>query len=644
MTSVSTETAPTHDAVAGDAHPHERRETKAGQWMLMLGSLGVVYGDIGTSPIYALRESLLHTGASPSRDEIIGVTALLIWALILVVTIKYVVLILRADNEGEGGTLALMGLAQRGQEGKRSRYLLILGVIGAALFYGDSILTPAVSVLSAVEGLKVASPAFEPYLIPLALGVLFGLYAVQSSGTARVAAWFGPIMLIWFVTLAGIGLVHIFDDAAILNALNPAMAVWFMTSHGLIGFTVLGSVFLAVTGAEALYADMGHFGRRPIRLAWLCFVFPALCLTYLGQGALALSNPAAIGDLFFLAVPEWARLPMVALATAAAVIASQAVISGAFSLTRQAINLGLLPRLEVRHTSDLQLGQIYMSKVNWLMLAGAVLLVVTFRTSGNLAAAYGIAVTGVMVVTSLIAVVVAARVWRWGYAVALLVFVPFLIIDTTFLVANLTKLMNGGYLPLLLGGVLTVMMLTWVRGRRVVFFKTRDESIPIETLLRSLSSSSINRVPGTAVFLTPDPEVAPTALLHNLKHNKVLHERNLILTVRTRTWPYVRESERFTMEEIAPGFTRVILCFGFMEEPNVPRALGAARASGLKFDIMATSFFIGRRSFRPSERRGEMPVWQDRLFIVLTRQAADVTAHFHIPSGRSIELGSQVAI
>lgn len=642
MTSLSGIPDSADSAEAGETHGHGRKR-RSGQAMLILGSLGVVYGDIGTSPLYALRESLLHTGGAPSRDEIIGIVSLLIWALILVVTLKYVVLILRADNEGEGGTLALMGLAQRGTDGRRG-YLLILGVVGAALFYGDSILTPAVSVLSAVEGLKVASPVFEPYVVPLSLGLLVGLYAVQSSGTGRVAAWFGPVMLAWFVALALIGLFHIADDPAILNALNPGMAVWFMASHGAIGFTVLGSVFLAVTGAEALYADMGHFGRRPIRFAWLCLVFPALCLTYLGQGALALANANAIGDLFYMAVADWLRIPMVLLASAAAVIASQAVISGAFSLTQQAINLGLLPRLEVRHTSDRQAGQIYIAKINWLMFAGAILLVLTFRTSGNLAAAYGIAVTGVMVVTSLLAIIVVARVWHWGYAAAIAVFVPFLFVDMAFLAANLLKVLHGGYVPLMLGVVLTLAMLTWVRGRRVVFFKTRDESVPLDTLVRSLGHGHAHRVPGTAVFLTPDPEIAPAALLHNLKHNKVLHEKNVILTVRTRNRPYARADERMDISELGPGFTRVVLCFGFMETPNVPRALAAAKARGLKFDIMSTSFFIGRRALRASQRRGEMPAWQDHLFIALSRQAADVTEHFHIPADRSIELGSQVSI
>ncbi|MGQ4272989.1 potassium transporter Kup [Terrihabitans sp. B22-R8] len=621
---------------------HLHKSSGRTQRLMILGSLGVVYGDIGTSPLYALRESLLHVGRAPSHEEVVGIVSLLIWALIVVVTLKYVVLMMRADNSGEGGTFSLMALAQSSLK-KPSPIVLGLGIVGASLFYGDSILTPAISVLSAVEGLTTASPLPVGWVVPVTLVILTAVYVVQSYGTERVASFFGPIMLVWFATLTVLGVWHIFDSPDILWALDPSHAVRFMFGHGLIGFTVLGSVFLAVTGAEALYADMGHFGRDPIRRAWLFCVLPALTLNYLGQGALALSQPETIGNLFFLTAPEWARLPFVLLATLATVIAAQAVITGAYSLTRQAMMLGVLPRLEVTHTSETQLGQVYMPKVNWLMLAGAILLVILFESSSELASAYGIAVVGTMFTTSLLAIVVIARAWKWGWTLAVLVMLPLIAIDTTFLTANLLKLLDGGYVPLLLGAAMTVMMWTWVRGSGILAVKLRKGSVPLTDLLRSLSKGSAVRVPGTAIFLTSDPEVAPAAMLHNLKHNKVLHEKNVVVTVRTLQHPYASNAERTKLEWLAPDFARVEIYYGYMETPNIPKALAKAKSHGLKFDIMSTSFFIGRRSLRASAHEG-MPLWQDNLYIVLNKQADDLIEYFRIPAGRVIELGSQVTL
>ena len=610
---------------------------------LTLGSIGVVYGDIGTSPLYAMRESLLHLGRLPNQEEVIGVVSLLVWSLILVVTLKYIVLILRADNNGEGGALSLMALAQTAI-GRASGIIVTLGVVGAALFYGDAILTPAISVLSAVEGLKVTTPALGPYVVPIAVLIIVVLYAFQSIGTGGVARLFGPIMVVWFLTLAAIGLSHIGDAPVILAALNPWHALWFLFGHGLLGFTVLGAVFLAVTGAEALYADMGHFGRGPIRTAWLSLVCPALTINYLGQGAFALAEPQAISNLFFLSAPEWGRLPLVLLATAATVIAGQAVITGAYSLTRQAMQLGLLPHLEVRQTSETERGQIYLPKVNWLMLAGVLALVLLFETSSALASAYGIAVTGTMIVTSLLAVVVFARGWGWGVPLALLVVAPFMVVDAAFLTANLLKLADGGYIPLILGMMIFAVMWTWMRGTQVVAAKVRRDSVPLADFVASLArSSSLARVPGTAVFLTSTPEIAPSALLHNLKHNRVLHRQNVIVTVTTERAPYVADDDRLRLRRLTDDFATIEIRYGYMEDPNVPKALLLARNEGLKFDIMSTSFFLGRRSLRPLARRG-MPRWQDVLFVKLMRSSHDATEYFRIPAERVVELGTQMTI
>lgn len=618
---------------------------KVSFWSLALGSIGVVYGDIGTSPLYALREAVLAatpTGIAPNDAAVLGILSLIIWALLLVVTAKYVLILLRADNKGEGGTLALMALASRSLV-RRSNIIIFLGIISGALFYGDAIITPALSVLSAVEGLKVATPAFDPYVVPLTVFILALLFAVQSRGTANVAAFFGPITLFWFAVIAAAGLWHVAGNPAVLLAFNPWYGITFLLHHGIVGFYTLGAVFLVVTGAEALYADLGHFGRGPIRFAWLVIVLPALTINYLGQGALVLANPKSVENPFFLLYPDWALLPMVLLATAATVIASQAVITGAYSLTRQAIQLGLLPRLEIRHTSEALFGQIYMPRVNTFLFIGVILLVALFRSSSALASAYGIAVTGTMVVTAMMAIVVIWRVWNWSLIGALALMLPFLFIDFTFLSANLLKIVDGGWMPLALGAIVMTIMYTWRRGSRLLFEKTRRQETPLESLVKSLEKKPPARVPGTAVFLTSDPVSAPTALLHSLKHYKVLHEKNVILTIETADAPRVDAGERVRIQPVGKTFSRIVLRFGFMETPNVPRALAIARKLGWQFDIMSTSFFLSRRSLKPATQSG-MPRWQDRLFIGLTRLANDATDYFQIPTGRVVEVGTQVTI
>jgi KUP system potassium uptake protein len=633
------------EASADEALPPAGAEVRSGFWLLSLGSIGVVYGDIGTSPLYALREAVVAAVGSegaPTRGAVLGVLSLILWALVVTVTLKYVVILLRADNKGEGGTLALMALAQQAL-GKSSGPLVLLGIISGALFYGDAVITPALSVLSAIEGLKIVTPTFDPYVVPLTVVILIGLFAVQSRGTARVAAFFGPVMLLWFVIIAIAGLWHVATDPSVLAAINPGYGVRFLFSHGVIGLITLGAVFLAVTGAEALYADLGHFGRRPIQAAWIVVVLPSLALNYLGQGALILADPKAIENPFFLMYPDWALLPMVVLATAATVIASQAVITGAYSLTQQAIQLGLLPRFEIRHTSATQVGQIYMPRVNVLLLAGVLLLVMLFRSSSALASAYGIAVTGTMVVTGLMAIIVIAKSWRWPLWAAIALMAPFLLIDMTFLGANLLKVFEGGWMPLALGAAVMVVMYTWRRGSRLLLEKTRKSEVPLDPLVASLERKPPQRVPGTAVFFTSDPAYAPTAMMHSLKHYKVLHEKNVVLTIEHAPVPRIDPAERVQIEPLCETFSRVRLRFGFMESPNVPRALAIARRHGWQFDIMKTSFFLSRRTLRPAERSG-MPRWQDRLFIWLARSSNDATDYFQIPTGRVVEVGTQVTI
>ncbi len=612
---------------------------------LMLGSIGVVYGDIGTSPLYALREAVSAASGgtgSVSPQAVLGVLSLILWALIVVVTLKYVLILLRADNHGEGGTLALMALAQRAVR-SGGGVIVLLGIISGALFYGDAVITPALSVLSAIEGIKLVTAAFDPYVVPLTVIILLVLFAVQSRGTARVAAFFGPVMCVWFGIIAVAAVPQIARQPEVLFALNPLYAVSFMIHHGIIGFVTLGAVFLAVTGAEALYADLGHFGKKPIQTAWLAIVLPSLALNYLGQGALVIADPKAIENPFFLMFPDWALLPMVALATVATVIASQAVITGAYSLTRQAIQLGLLPRFEIRHTSEAHSGQIYIPRVNMLLLISVLLLVLLFRSSSALASAYGISVTGTMVVTAMMGFVVIWRVWRWSPFAAAALIAPFLLLDLTFLAANLLKVVEGGWVPLALGSVVMLLMYTWRRGSRLLFEKSRKLEFPLLDLVAMLEKRPPQRVSGTAVFLTSDPLSAPTALLHSLKHYKVLHEKNVILTIETASTPRINPAERVRLEEISATFSKVTLRFGFMESPNVPKALAIARKLGWQFDIMATSFFLSRRALKPAAHSG-MPRWQDHLFIALSRTANDATDYFQIPTGRVVEVGTQVTV
>jgi KUP system potassium uptake protein len=633
--------------LAGEVPFEDGVETRGGKrfWALTLGSVGVVYGDIGTSPLYALREAVLAAGgavAPVTRDVVFGVVSLILWALIVIVTLKYVLLLLRADNNGEGGTLTLMALALRAL-GRTTLVVTLLGITSASLFYGDAVITPALSVLSAIEGLKVATPAFDSSIVPLTVVILVALFAVQARGTAGVAAFFGPVMALWFIVIALPGAVHLLRDPDILRAISPVYGISFLLHHGAIGLVTLGAVFLAVTGAEALYADLGHFGRKPIQTAWLILVLPALALNYLGQGAEVLANPKAIENPFFLLYPDWALVPMVVLATVATVIASQAVITGAYSLTSQAIQLGLLPRFEIRHTSAHQAGQIYMPRVNMLLLFGVLMLVALFRSSSALASAYGIAVTGTMVVTAVMAFVVIWKLWNWSPLAAAALIAPFLLIDLTFLSANLLKVVEGGWVPLALGALVMTVMYTWRRGSRLLFEKTRRLETPLEDLVRMLEKKPPQRVPGTAVFLTSDPKSAPTALMHSLKHYKVLHEKNVILTVETTHTPRVGNDERVHIEPIGATFMRVLIRFGYMETPNIPRALAIARKLGWQFDIMSTSFFLSRRALRPAPQSG-MPRWQDRLFISLARSANDATDYFQIPTGRVVEVGTQVTV
>lgn len=610
---------------------------------LTLGALGVVYGDIGTSPLYAMRESLHAAGHDGlTRADVLGVISLLIWTLILIVTLKYVTLIMRADNHGEGGTLSLVALVQNAL-GRRPVWLIGFGAVGISLFFGDSIITPAMSVLSAVEGGALVAPGLQDYVVPITLVIIMALFAMQSRGTEAVSVLFGPIMIVWFTVMALLGLRHISDDPSIFLALNPVYALGYLVDNGLASFIVLGSVFLAVTGGEALYTDMGHFGRRPIRLAWGAMVFPALTLSYLGQGAMVLAHPETARNPFFLLAPDWALAPLVLLATAATVIASQAVISGAFSVAKQAVQMGLLPRMEIRHTSDTQYGQIYMPRINTILAVGVVALVLIFGSSSNLASAYGIAVTGDMVITSILAIFLLNRAWRWPVVLVLTVMLPLILLEGLFLAANLTKVMDGGYIPILFAAFLCLVMWTWVRGTAHVKRKSRASSIEFDSLLAMLEKSHPVDVPGTAIFLTADPDMAPPALLHNLKHNRVLHKQNFIVTVTVAPVPEVMEAERVLVEKVNSRFTKINLTFGYMDDQNVPRALALARKQGEKFDIMTTSFFLNHRSFRSAPNEG-LPRWQEKLFIGMARGATNATEFYRLPTNRVLELGQQLTI
>jgi KUP system potassium uptake protein len=613
-------------------------------WALALGSIGVVYGDIGTSPLYAMREAV--TAASQETmagiGTILGVLSLMVWTLVLTVTCKYVLLLLRMDNKGEGGTFALMALGQS-VASRSAPVIFILGVVGIGFFYGDAVITPAISVLSAVEGLKVLSPELEPFVLPLTITILVALFAVQARGTERVGQFFGPITLIWFLCLAIGGLIHIVEEPRVLYAFNPLLGINFLFTHGLVGLTVMGLVFLVATGSEALYADLGHFGRKPIQVAWFSVVLPALMLNYFGQGALLLQEPAALENSFYRLYPGWAVAPMVVLATAATVIASQAVITGAFSITRQAIQLGLFPRMMIRHTSESMVGQIYLPRVNYLLLVGVLIVTVVFRSSGNLAAAYGVAVSAEMVIASMIAFFVVWRYWGWSLLKSVAVIAPLLLIEQAFFTANALKIPEGGIFPLLVAALMVAIMLTWKKGAQVLARITRKSEAELDWLVRRLESKPPHRVPGTAVFLTADPNYAPTSLLHNLKHNRVLHERNIILTIKTEDTPRVARHERISIDTVSDTFIRVIARYGFMETPSVPKILEHCRRKDLNIEISQTSFFLSRRSLKPTVR-SEMPRWQEKLFIALASTAEDATAYFQIPTDRVVEVGTQVTV
>ncbi|TWI38036.1 potassium transporter Kup [Paracoccus sulfuroxidans] len=633
---------PPGDAPSGEGLPPEHSAEQKLTAGLVLASLGVVYGDIGTSPLYALRESLVHAHAEGLPETaVIGIVSLLLWTIMLIVTLKYVVLILRADNNGEGGTLSLVAKAQGAIGGRRSWWIYLLGIVGVSLFFGDTMITPAISVLSAVEGLDLILPNFSSWVVPVTVGIVLALFWVQRTGTGVVARYFGPIMLIWFVTMGVMGASHLLDDARILRALNPLRALDFLYHNGMASLPVLGSVFLAVTGAEALYADMGHFGRRPIRVAWSVVVLPALALAYMGMGAMVLSDPSKIVNPFFMMAPDWFRLPLVLLATMATVIASQAVISGAFSVAQQAVQLGLIPRLEILHTSDTQKGQVYLPKVNFIQMTGVCALVLSFGSSANLASAYGIAVTGDMVITSALAIIVFRWAWGWSWWLVLGLMLPVIAIELIFFTANLIKVVDGGYIPLMFSAVVITMMVTWVRGTNILQRKVTSESISLKMLVEKMEKSPPFIVPGTAVFLTADPDVAPAALMHNLKHNRVLHERNFIVKVAVSTTPRVSRSQRLQIEQISPRFWRAICHFGYMEQPNVPMALAGASKVGQKFDIMNTSYFLNRRALRLGKATA-MHRWLSRLYVGLYRTASEPTNFYRLPSNRVVELGQQI--
>lgn len=638
-------TAPADDSIPSTgADPHHAHDRSAALWKLSVGAIGVVFGDIGTSPLYAFRETFAgHHPLALDQEHIMGVISLMFWSMMAVVTLKYVSIIMRADNKGEGGSLALLALINRASGQKKwTAGIVILGVFATALFYGDSMITPAVSVLSAVEGLAVAAPPFAGWIIPIAVAILVGLFTLQRTGTARVGALFGPIMLGYFATIATLGTLSVIQTPYVLWALLPSYAVQFFLIDGLAAFLALGSVVLAVTGAEALYADMGHFGRRPIRISWLWFVLPALMLNYMGQGALLMRDDGAISSPFYLLAPEWLRLPLVGIATMAAIIASQAVITGAFSVTQQGIQLGFIPRLRITHTSAAAAGQIYIPLVNWALMIAIILLVLSFRSSSNLTAAYGIAVTGAMLIDNCLIAVVLFGLWKWKkrYAVPLLAL--FFVVDLAYFSANLTKVPYGGWFPLLVGVVIFTLLTTWAKGRGLMVERMRESAMPISIFIRSAANSA-TRVPGTAVFMTSTPEGVPHALLHNLKHNKVLHERVVLLTVKIADQPYVPETERLTIDDLGQGFHRMKIYYGFMQEADVPGALAQCAACGDRFDMMDTSFFLSRQTLLPSERPG-MAIWREKLFAWMLRNAESAMEFFRLPTNRVVELGSQVEI
>ncbi|MCE7984105.1 MAG: potassium transporter Kup [Caldilinea sp. CFX5] len=623
-------------------HPHSRPLL-----YLALGALGVVYGDIGTSPLYAFRESFHETHGIPvTHDNILGVLSLIFWSLILLISVKYLTFVMRADNRGEGGILALTALVNRIRPVARHtpRYrLILLGLFGTALLYGDGMITPAISVLSAVEGLEVATPVLQPYVLPLTIAILVGLFLFQSQGTERVGKIFGPATLLWFLVLALLGIRWIVQHPQVFLAINPYYGFEFFLVNGWHGFLVLGSVFLVVTGGEALYADMGHFGKTPIRAAWFTVVLPALLLNYFGQGALLLEHPEAVVNPFYRMAPQWALYPVVFIATLATVIASQALITGSFSLTRQAVQLGYLPRMEIRHTSSEEIGQIYIPGINWLLMIACISLVLAFRTSSNLAAAYGVAVTSTMVITAILLFIIQREEWGWplSYGVGFTAF--FLIIDLSFWGANIVKLPDGGWFPLVIGVAVFTLMTTWKRGRIILRERLRTGSMPFTTFAERLGADKVIHVPGTAVFMYSDPTSTPPALVHNLKHNKVLHEQVVLLSVETMEIPRVPNKERIEVNKLENGFYRVVLHYGFMEDPNVPRDLVRARKQGLEFKSSEVTYFLGRERLIASKKPG-MAIWRENLFAAMSRNARAATDFFRLPPDRVVELGSQVEI
>ncbi len=637
---------PIDDSTPAEPHSHGRDKAIA---KLVVGAIGIVFGDIGTSPLYAFREAFAgHHPLALDELHIMGVISLMFWSMLLIVTLKYVTIIMRADNKGEGGSLALLALINSVSGQKRwTAGIVILGVFATALFYGDSMITPAVSVLSAVEGIAVAAPAFSNWVIPIAIGLLVLLFAIQRSGTERVGTLFGPIMLLYFATIATLGVLSAAQTPEILWAFSPVYAVNFFVTDSLAAFLALGAVVLAVTGAEALYADMGHFGRKPIRLSWLWFVLPALMLNYMGQGALLMRDATAIQSPFYMLAPEGLRLPLVGLATMAAIIASQAVITGAFSVTQQGIQLGFIPRLRITHTSESTAGQIYIPLINWLLLGAIILLVLTFQSSSNLTAAYGIAVTGAMLIDNCLLAVVLFTLWKWKKRYAIPLLSVFFLIDLAYFTANLTKVPDGGWFPLLAGVLIFILLTTWAKGRRLMVERMREGAMPIKVFIQSAAGSA-TRVGGTAVFMTSTPEGVPHALLHNLKHNKVLHERVILLTVKIADVPYVPDEKRVKLDDLGQGFHRMLMVYGFMQEADVPGALsmagqGAGGICGGAFNMMDTSFFLSRQTLLPSERPG-MRIWREKLFAWMLRNAESAMEFFRLPTNRVVELGSQVEI
>jgi len=624
---------------------HENRKVNGA---LILGAIGVVFGDIGTSPLYALKEAFKTEHGIPlNPDNVMGILSLIVWSMIWVITIKYLVVMMRADNNGEGGILALLALALRETRRRlRLRWVIIgMGMFGAAMFYGDSMITPAISVLSAVEGLEIATPVFDHFVVPITLGVLAGLFLIQRHGTGRVGALFGPVTAVWFVAIGALGFVQIAKNPSVLAAFFPKYAVDFLFAYPLPGFIVLGAVFLALTGGEALYADMGHFGKRSIRIAWLGLVFPALLLNYFGQAAFVLANPAGIKNPFYLMVPQWALYPMVGLATCATVIASQAAISGAFSMTRQAIQLGYVPRLEILHTSERSIGQIYVPFVNWMLFIAVVILVIGFQSSDNLANAYGIAVASTMVIECALAMVVARLLWKWSWLSVVLVIGSMLLVDSFFLASNAMKFLSGGWFPLLIGSAIFIMLMTWKRGRALMFRQLSEQGIPLKPFLEGLAAHPPQTVQGTAIFMTASVDTVPHALLHNLKHNKVLHENTVFLTIIVHDVPSVPVEDRVQLERLVNGFYKLEAWYGFKEQPDIDEILNACRIRyGLAFDVMDTSFFLSRETVIPTSDVPGMALWRDHLFAWMSRNATRATDFFNIPANRVVELGTHIEI